>query len=798
MPHISIDGFEADDIIASLVEDTKKQGTGVVIISSDKDLFQLIGENIQILRPSSKSVDWIHVDEAWVEENYGIGAAQIHDYLALIGDSSDNIPGVAGIGPKTAASLLQKYKNLDGIFENLNSIKEAWRKKLSTSRELAQLSYTLVQLNKNIPMPSDFSADYPSLLWENVAEILAEHDIKSLDDKNKKHTSSTVKKKSTDARVHIVHDATELSKVAAEALEKKYAHIYPVFDKERALHSELYGIAVCVESTHTHYLPWHALSKEKKDNALQELKILFDAEDCELIFYDSKQALTIFQSIGVHKQHHLFHANERPIALFDILIAAWMISPAQHHYDLASLHSIYAPHLDFSIEAITEKDLEEYSVEALAKKSSTLLVVMAEIAQKLRLLLEETGMYETFRKVEMYVSYVLTKIEKKGIVIDGQYLYSLSQQFSKLLLELEQEIYELSGETFNVNSPKQLGEILFEKLELPYTKKTKTGNYSTDVQTLEFLSSKHMLPEKILRYRHINKYKNTYTDTLPLQIQVATGRVHTSLNQNGSETGRISSTNPALQNIPVRDTVGQQIRCAFISPKGSKLISADYSQIELVILAHLSQDAKLLDAFIQGVDVHTLTASILFQVAENDVTSMQRRIAKSINFGVIYGMSAFRLSNELKISQKEAKEFISSYFTEFEKITDFIAGVVQNAETLGYTTTILGRRRYHEHINSNNKNLKHAADRMAINSIIQGSAADIMKLAMISVSDALDTENLSSAIILQIHDELLLECPENEVSHVLAMLHRIMPKVYELSAPLSISAQSGDSWGVLK
>lgn len=807
IPHLSVDGSEADDIIATLSRKAREEKESSVILSSDKDLFQLLGPGIQILRPTTKSSDWITVTPEWILENYGIEAEQVHDYLAIVGDSSDNIPGVAGIGPKTAVTLLKEYKTLDDIYTNLNNIKETWRKKLILAEEMARLSYTLVELNNAVPVPKDFTDEYPELHWERAETILDELDIHSLHSSSQR--TQTVHSKSSSDNEPAFHSTViknfvELEEVVKKALDQNYISMLPVYEEQRALNATLTGLALSVEVDKAYYLPFRSpvnkefpfLLESEKAACIKLLHKLFQSRKCSLIFHDAKQALSIFQNHGLSKAHGFFDYTKPSIAIVDTLIAAWLCSPENHHYDLAALCKTYkipVANKDFLLPIDCSNVTD---VEKLAESAGQQAAILLPLWTVLKAALQTANMYKDFVTVEMSISLLLSKIERKGIAIDRNYLRKLSAEFEQKLKALEQEIYSLSGETFNINSPRQLQEILFEKLKLPSSKKIKTG-YSTDVHVLELLAAQHELPGKILEFRHISKLKNTYTDKLPEEINQQSGRVHTSLNQNGSETGRMSSTNPNLQNIPIKDKLGQQIRHAFIADKGSKLVSADYSQIELVVLAHLSKDKTLTEAFVQNIDIHTRTAARIFQKKEKDIDEKLRRIAKSINFGVIYGMSAFRLANELKIPHKLAQGFIKTYFNEFSSVTEFIASTIGNVEKYGYASTILGRRRYLKNINSKNRNLKNAADRMAINSVIQGSAADIMKLAMLRVEDALQQENLSSSIVLQIHDELLLECQKNEVKTVLDLLYRVMPNVYELTVPLKISAQSGDSWGRL-
>ena len=829
IPHLSVVEHEADDIIATLAKKNSNNNLFSTIISSDKDLFQLLGNYVSILRPTSKSNDWIPITPTWINENYHIEYSQIHDYLAIIGDSSDNIPGVAGLGPKTAVSLLQNYKNLDEIFDNIANLKESWRKKLVNSEEIARLSYKLIELNDNVEIPQNFTTNYPELLWHKARHFFEENDMHYFLKKSNNDTIVTQNKQSASTKntlvtlnktlplsVSIIETPEQLQKVIDTALSQKRISIYPEYTGH-AINATLTGLSLACYENQAYYIPFPPLNEKKDTNSyspsmmensntrkkyINLLQLLFKNKECVLIFHDAKQALNVLHNEGFEKEHNHFHQNKHSIAIVDCIIAAWLIIPDSHNYDIVSLCNKYLPEhpLSQSINAfhthITNSDTVDTVtyINVAALHSAVLLAIWDTLAVQLK----QNDIYEEYISTETYLCYILSKIEQSGISINSAYLKELSSEFAHTLTILEKEIHSISGEGFNINSPKQIQKILYEKLALPKTKKTKTG-YSTDVNVLEYLSTIHPLPKKILEFRHISKLKNTYSDTLPKQVNKNTQRIHTTLHQNGSETGRLSSTNPNLQNIPIKDFIGQQLRHAFITKKGYKLISADYSQIELVVLAHLSKDTNLLDAFVKKVDIHTRTASILFHTNENNIDETQRRIAKSINFGVIYGMSAFRLANELKISQQLAKEFITSYFNEFSSITKYIHTTVTTAEKQGYTTTILGRRRYYENINSKNKNLKHAAERMAVNSTIQGSAADIMKLSMIKVNDALQKQSLSSKIILQIHDELLLECPEKEITTVFDLLYEIMPNAYtSLSVPLSISVKAGNSWGEIK
>ncbi len=821
IPHLSIKGVEADDIIATLSRQAEQKNMETVIVSSDKDLFQLLGPTHKMLRPSVKSSDWEEVNPDWVKEHYGIQVEQVHDYLAIVGDSSDNIPGVAGIGPKGAVALLEKYKTLEGIFEHVDEIKESWREKLLRSKDLALLSYTLIALDEQVPLPSDFDSFYPELLWDNARELFLECDIKtylnnrsggqssgqgtSAQDSQTDYAEKQAEPAKSKLSFQTIDDIAILETLVSTALSQKYISLQPVYAGKRALHAEVLGLALSTEETKAYYLPLQTsdtqLIKDEKSRkkCYSLLQKLFHDKDCLLISFDAKQALTAFHGMGFSKKHNSFHMNKASVAIFDVLIAAWVCSPSSHAYTLLALCKQY--NIDVPIEddkeILSMSDVAQLSPPEIAEQSGIYATLSLLLYRSLKQTLQTVDAYDLFISVEMHICWLLSKIEQNGIMLDVPYIQKLSAELETLMQDLKQQIYSLSGEEFNINSPKQLQKILFEKLQLPTGKKTQTG-FSTDVQVLEFLSSHHDLPKKILEFRHVSKLKNTYSDTLPSQIDDKTKRIHTSLNQNGSETGRMSSTNPNLQNIPVKDALGQRLRKSFVSSKGHVLVSADYNQIELVVLAHLSKDKTMQEAFANGVDIHTRTASILFQKEEIEIDESQRRIAKSINFGVVYGMSAFRLGNELKIPHKLAREFIESYFTEFSSVTQFVAETIKNTEKTTYSSTILGRRRYLEHINSSNKNLKHAADRMAVNSTIQGSASDIMKLAMIRVDEVIRKESLSSIMLLQIHDELLFECPLNEVEALQSLLHTVMPSVYTLSIPLSISTHSGKNWGELK
>ncbi|AHC13730.1 DNA polymerase I [Salinispira pacifica] len=872
IPTVRRNGMEADDIIASLARSCSAEGRPCFIVSGDKDLYQLVDEHVRILKPS-RSGGFEELDGEGVFQDKGVHPDQIIDYLALLGDSADNVPGVKGIGQKTAEKLLGQYESLDGIYDHLEDIQSAnWKKKLSEGRESAFLSKKLVILKDDLDF--EFTLDdltLESLDGGSAAELLKKYEIQNLSKEIQKVNGSSPGKESPFYGMGEIGgpemdpgggmleedlssgspgpgDQAPADGMDKEAREKREALNARIGDMEQDFSSleARYELVTDAEGLRN----WVDRCMNAGEYAFDTETDSLDALDAQLCGFslsctpgeacyvplrspgntphlDESTALSILKPLLENPEYRLAGQNikydycimaRRDVVManpwFDTMIAAWLIDTTANSYGMDALAEQYLGYTTGKLIPLYEEITGEKVTKARANSIDFARIpldraldyaaedadITLRLSRILGLYLERAdlnpGAKQTalFHDLEMPLVPVLGDMEMRGIMLDTPALRKYSTELEEQLEEITGDIYEMVGHEFNIASTKQLQEVLFQERKLTPVKKTKTG-YSTDTSVLEQLSKEDKVPELVLRHRTLSKLKSTYVDSLPLLIHEESGRLHSRFQQNGTATGRLSSHDPNLQNIPIRDEEGRKIREAFVPRDGCMFISADYSQIELVVLAHLSRDPGLVKAYNEGTDVHSLTASQIFQVKVDDVSSMQRRIAKSINFGVMYGMSAFRLSREIGISRNEAQEFIDAYFQTYSGIRRYIDDLVERTEKLGYVETMAGRRRSIPTISSSNKNERMGAQRIAVNTPIQGSAADIVKTAMLKVDAELKKQNLQTRLLLQVHDELIFEVPENELDGVEELLGRIMPGAVELSVPLSVNIERGASWG---
>lgn len=833
------DGFEADDVIASIAARCTARKRGCVILSGDKDLVQLEGEFVSILEPG-KNGGWNEVTGETVKKKWNIEPAQILDFLSLTGDKSDNVPGVAGIGEITAAKLLERYTSLDGIYASADEIPGATGKKIREGKESAYFSKRLITLSTEVPLPEDFSCfSCESLDGAGAAELLLKKGLpavaklytdektflalkESVPAKNKPRAAAAGETEEgaalrdggggrdgfeTPPFSNIVFQESELTenrgnyktvlseRELADIVDAALKNGYAAFDCETTgldiLKCEPVGFSIALKPKEAFYIPLKAPGHPPEaliplKTALACLGKIFTAKNFLLVTHNGKFDFQIMKRAG---------APDFRCGLFDTMIAAWVIDPDFQSFSLESLAERFlglkgTRYSDLVPKNATFADVPLDQATAYAAEDADFTL------QLYRFLLPKlkTGNAETiFREIEMPLVPILAEMELKGIAVDKTRLKNLSSLLGKDLEKIEAEIYALAGHEFNISSPKQLQEVLFEERKLPPGKKTKTG-YSTDTSVLEDLASEDEMPGKILDYRTVAKLKSGYADALPDLIDDE-GRIHTSFIQTGTATGRLSSRDPNLQNIPVREESGRRIRKAFNAPEGKTLVSADYSQIELTLLAHFSNDKNLVRAFNEGVDVHSRTAGLIFGVQPDHVTPEMRRTAKTINFGVMYGMSAFRLANQLRIPRGQAAAFINAYFATYSGVSDFIQAAKEKAAETGWVETIMGRRRYIRGIKSPNRIERSAAERIAVNTPIQGSAADIVKTAMIKTNAALAGEKSKAAMLLQVHDELIFEVPEDEAEKTGALIKGVMESVVTLNVPLTVSMETGKSWG---
>lgn len=785
IPILQEEGVEADDLIASAAKVLRQQGHEAIIVSGDKDLLLLVAGGITAWEPMKNVI----MDKEYIRKKYDIAPELLLDFFALIGDTSDNVPGIPGVGPKTAAKLLAEHGNLDNLLANLNRLKTSKLKdNLIANKELALLSRTLITLKDDLDVPQTL-ADY-EIQPANTPEL--QRLYKELEfNKLLKETgpSAQFDKKN----FQLLTTPRALADLGKEIAKSPFLVIDTETTSLDPLDAELVGISLAISTDKAWYIPIG--HQDDDDNLLPNQLEFTEVKKILGPLLANKAIVKIGHNLKYDLRILTHHDMELAGPLFDTMIASYLLDPGRRSHSLDDLSLDILDMGMTSYAEVTGKDKRpnafvyvdidqacDYSCEDVA---ATLL-----IWQKLHPQLDNIGCWELFTQVEMILVPLLAEMEENGILVDLDTLKRLSGEFSILIHDLERTIYGLAGEEFNINSPKQLGTILFEKLELPHGKKTKTG-YSTDVKVLENLAAHHDLPAAVLNYRSLAKLKSTYIDALQEQIHPTTGRIHTSFNQSVAATGRLSSSNPNLQNIPIRSEEGQRIRAAFIAPADHFFLAADYSQIDLRVLAHYSQDKALLAAFNCGQDIHSQTAGEIFQVSPLLITSEMRRVAKTINFGIVYGMSAFGLSNQLRISRKEAQTFINRYFDHYKGVQKYMEEIVVQAREDGFVTTLLHRRRNLPEINSSNKTRREFAERTAINSPIQGTAADIIKLATIKSHQILQDKKMAAKLLLQIHDELVFEVPASEFDETAALVKEAMESVFKLDVPLLVNISKG-------
>lgn len=780
-------GVEADDIIASAARLLSEQGHKVIIVSGDKDLLQLVGEQVVMWDPMKKKT----MDAAAVTEKYHVSPQQLLDCYALMGDSSDNVPGVPGVGPKTAEKLINEHGSLEQVYDALEGMKKSrLKERLGENREAAFLSRDLIRLKYDVKVPDELNAYRPG-----------EPDEDRLRDLYLRLGFNSMVKEETKT-VTVPTDGFTLVQSVGELQEMvdrlQTAELLVIDTETSSLdvrRASLVGISLCSDRDRAWYLPLaHCLEDGSPADGQLDLKTVLDAlrpllESEEL----PKLGHNIKYDYSVLKRSCDLSLKG---PLYDSMIAAYLAEPGRRSLKLDELLLERGYQLTAFNDVVEDPKKENCFAFVEPEKACCYSCedVYASLLlwEEYRGTLEELEQLDLFYHVETPLLPILADMELAGIGVSDTVLGELEEEFQKELDALEEKIHALAGYSFNIQSPKQLGVLLFEELQLPHGRKTKTG-YSTDMKVLEKLAPKHEIPAMIMRYRIIAKLQSTYVKKLKKLIDPESGRVHTSFNQTVTATGRLSSSNPNMQNIPIRSEEGNRIRGAFVPADDLLFLSADYSQIDLRVLAHYSQDTALLHAFRNGEDIHSRTASELFGVSPLLLTSEMRRVAKSINFGIVYGMSSFGLSNQLNISRKEAGRFIDKYFHLYGGVKEFMESVVEQARLDGYVTTLLNRRRRLPEINVKNKTRREFAERTAINTPIQGTAADIIKLAMIRVVPALEQEGLSAKLLLQIHDELVFELPGSEVEATRRVVRDAMENALLLDVPLLVNFEIGKS-----
>lgn len=775
---LEIDGYEADDIIGTVSKIAEDNGFKVYIVTGDKDAIQLASNKTTTLITKKGVGEVEEYDYDSVIEKYEMTPTQFIDLKGLMGDKSDNIPGVPGIGEKTGIKLIKEFSSIEGIFDNIDSIKGSTKKKLEENKELAIMSKKLATIIRDVPVEFNLEElEYGNYNTKDILDVF----------KYLGFTSLIPRIGSLDESEDIVNEANvEISKLEDidefinKVKENNELIIKTVTREGNILDKRIKYIFLSVDGKKIYYV---------EENSIHKLEYIFTSNEIKKLGYNLKDDYISLKPYGI-KLENIY---------FDITIAEYLIdSMSSTSYECSAIAMKYLTKKVKTKEellgkGVKAKKYQDLDFEELSSHISQIIDTVKNVMPIMEENLKESNMDGLLYHVEMPLVEVLADMEYEGVKVDKEKLNELGSQFKEIIKKLESEIYKISGEEFNINSPKQLGVILFEKLGLPVIKKTKTG-YSTNAEVLDKLKDQSPIIDKIIEYRQIVKLNSTYVEGLLSIINPIDGRIHSSFNQTITTTGRISSTEPNLQNIPVKLEMGRNIRKVFISDKECKLVDADYSQVELRVLAHMSQDETMIDAFKHNEDIHTKTASQVFNVSMDEVTSKQRSDAKAVNFGIVYGKSDFGLSEDLNIPVKQAKEYIENYFNKYNKIKEFMDNIIEDASSNGYVTTILNRRRYIPEIKSSNFMLRNAGKRAAMNAPIQGSAADIIKIAMINVYKKLEENNLKSKLILQVHDELIVEAVDSEIDIVKKIVKDEMENAVCLDVNLDVDLNIGDSW----
>ena len=820
LPILELEGFEADDVLGHFAHRSTERGLRTIIVTGDQDTMQLVSPTVSILYQRGAKAEVLYDTQA-VLDRYGLTPEQIPDLKALQGDPSDNIPGVPGVGSKTATDLLQKHGAVGNVYDHIAEITpERLRQRLINGAEAARQGLELTRIVTDLPI----SASLDDLNWlerfdrNRLVTFFRDMEFNTLINRIPEFgedsgttTSAPVLANDVAMSYRAVTTPEALDELLAELRTFQDIAIAAPASSHRVMEGSPAGIALAWSAGQAAYIP---LLEEAIPALLREASQMlarlgtFLAEDGPeggprtVVVHVAREALTPLENGGVSLTNPVWdtsvaaHLLGKPSTVLSNLVLA------EFGYELPTLSQILgtgAKAIPFN--ALDSEQATQYACSA-ADFTFRMKTAWAPV-------LREQGAEELFEELEMALTPILARMERNGVRLDSQLLASMSEEMHAQLDQMTQEIYDRAGEaagldeplTFNLNSPKQLGDVLFEKLGLPARKRTQTG-YSTDASVLEGLARNTEnhgdIVARILEYRELSKLTSTYVDSLPKEVYSGTGRIHTSFNQTGSATGRIASQDPNLQNIPVRTEAGRRIREAFIAPKDSLLVAADYSQVELRVLAHLSDDPGLKAAFLAGEDIHSSTASQVLGIQPDDVTTEHRRIAKAVNFGIVYGMGGFGLASRLDMDRKDADAFIESYFQRFPEVRAYMDRTIEGARLNGYVQTLLGRRRYLPEISASNQQVRAAAERMAINMPVQGTAADIIKLAMLRMQERLDDANMRTLMLLQIHDELLFESPEDELGPLMAMVDEVMPTVMPiLDVPLVVDVKSGPSWGAL-
>ncbi len=818
-PRLEMEGFEADDVLGSIAHKAAAKGMGVKIITGDKDLLQLVTDRIIVNLAGGKQSEAKDYFPEDVVKKMGVKPEQVVDLKALMGDTSDNIPGIRGVGPKTAISLLEKYPTLDDIYENIESISGRTRRLLEENKNDAYLSYDLAKIVTNLDIDIDLEqARTDNINLQEVMSLFKELQFRTLTSRFanllgkgviaggeqlslfEKEPMKLGLPTEYDIDITIVDDAEKLNDLAGKLKSAKKISFDTETTSTNPMRADMVGISLAIEEGAAFYIPV-GHKHEKKQLPLQTvinaLRAPFMDPTIQKIGHNLKYDCLILRNHGL---------EITPLS-FDTMIAAWVIEPQSRRLGLKKMAEAELNVRMTHIEELIGSGKKQLTMDAVTiEDTAPYAGADAEIPLRLEKILAErlsaNQLINIFKTIEMPLVPVLTDMEYTGIAVDKDFFKTFSDELSTRIEEITKEMYEIVGYSFNLNSTQQVSKVLFDTLGLTppnSSNKTKSGNYSTAASVLTEMRDQHIIVELMLEYRELSKLVSTYLDALPKQINPRTGRVHTSFNQTGSVTGRLASSNPNLQNIPTRTPLGHRVRKGFIACPGNVLLSVDYSQIELRIVAHMANDRAMLDAFKAHQDIHATTASAIYDVPLESVTKDQRRHAKAINFGLIYGMSAFGLTRTTNLTLAEAENFVKAYFQEFPGVKAYLDGIRKSAAEIGYVETLLGRKRYFPQLkNPATAQVRSRAEREAINAPIQGTAADILKIAMIRLPDAIEKEKLHAKMLVQVHDELLLECPEDELKETIRLVREVMENAFKLAIPLETDVTWGKNWGELK
>lgn len=783
IPVFSMTGYEADDLIATLVRRLEDQDVEVIIVSGDKDVLQLVAAKVKVLSEPKE----ILFDVKGVKEKYGFLPEHIRDYLGLCGDTSDNVPGVKGIGEKTATMLVTQYGSIEDIYSQLENIPPKIKNKLADAREQALLSKRLVTLEHNAPitvlLPELKSVPIDR---EKALSLFNKYEFKTL-------ISELIEFRADEnAQYRTMCTLESITGLVQKIKEKREVSVDVETDNTDATKAALIGMSFCLREKEAYYIPLAhkclggpTLAKKQ---VLEKVREILEDETIQKYGHNLKYDLLVLRNEGIALQG----------ISFDTMIASYLLNPSKFNHNLEDVSAEYLqvrlmPISDLIGKGGKQITIDHVPADRVAQYSGAQVDMVWRLKQLFAKELESKQLDKLFYDVEMPLLQILADMEYAGILVDLPYLEKLAKEFTHRIDQLEEEIFALAGEKFNINSPQQLSRILFQKLQLPVIEKTKTGA-STNEAVLRQLQKLHDLPKKIIQYRELAKLKSTYIDPIPDMVAQKTGRLHTSFNQTVTATGRLSSSDPNMQNIPIRTEIGRMIRRSFIPAKGCLFISADYSQIDLRVLAHICGDENMRRAFAEGEDIHTHTAAEIFGVKPTEVDDEKRRVAKMVNFGLSYGMSPYGLSQSLNIDQSTAKEYIERYFTRYRGVKDYMEKIVEQARRDGFVTTLLNRRRYLPEIHSSDRNIRSFAERVAINMPIQGTAADIVKVAMIHIAGKISQEKLRTKMLLQVHDELIFETPEDEIARVQKIIVKEMEKALPLNVPIKVNVSIGKNW----